>query len=125
LAAEFRPLSLELTATEAEKLAMGALAQSRGTNAVVPQTLEQSVEKLLALLDSVTSYVDDVVEGRVQPDPEVGKRISDLVSAVPHISPDAFSSSLSKSLQDLLMLTMLSNMTKAQLSISERMNSVI
>lgn len=125
LAAEFRPLALDLTSTEAEKIAMAALAQSRDPTQGTSQNLEQSVERLLTLLDSVCGYVDDVVDGRVQPDPEVGKKIADLVSAVPHISPDVFASSFSKSVQDLLMVVMLSNLTKAQLCISEKLNSVI
>jgi len=124
LAAEFRPLPLELYATEPEKIAMATLAAKRDPN-VSSQNLEQSVERLLALLDAVCAYVDDVVDGRIPPDAEIGKRIADLVSAVPHIAPEAFGNSFSRSIQDLLMVVMLSNLTRAQLSIAEKLSSVI
>ena len=125
LAAEFRPLPLELVASEAEKIAMAALSHKRDPVQGTTQNLEESVERLLTLLDSVCGYVDDVVEGRVKPDAEVGKTIADLVSAVPHISPDIFATSFSRSVQDLLMIVMLSNLTRAQLCIAETMNSYI
>jgi len=125
LAAEFRPLPLEMTSSEAERIAMATLARKRDSTQGSAQNLEQSVERLLSLLDSVCAYVDDVVEGQIPPDAELGKKIADLVSAVPHISPDVFASSFSRSVQDLLMVVMLSNLTKAQLHIAEKLNSVI
>jgi len=121
LAAEFRPLPLEIQASEPERIAMAALASKRDANQGISQNLEQSVEKLLVLLDAVTGYVDDVVEGRAAPDAKLGKEIADLVSAVPHISPDAFSASFSKSVQDLLMVVTLSNLTKAQLAVADKL----
>lgn len=126
LAAEFRPLPLEMIASEPERIAIATLAANRGDSSIgTSKNLEQSVERLLSLLDQVCAYVDDVVEGRIPPDPEMGKRIAQLVSAVPHISPDAFSLSFSKSIQDLLMIVMLSNMTRAQLCIAEKLASVM
>jgi translation initiation factor 3 subunit F len=125
LAAEFRPLPLEMAATEAEKIAIAAVSHKRDPISGPTQNLQQSVERLLGLLDAVCGYVDDVVEGRAQPDPEMGKRIADLVSAVPSISPEVFGTSFSKSVQDLLMVVMLSNLTRAQLCIAEKIGSVI
>jgi translation initiation factor 3 subunit F len=125
LAAEFRPLSLEIQSSDSERIAMARLAANRETVQGATQTLEQSVEKLLALLDAVCAYVDDVVDGRIPPNAEMGKKIADLVSAVPHIAPEAFSSSFSKSVQDLLMVVMLTNLTRTQLCIAEKLVSVI
>jgi translation initiation factor 3 subunit F len=125
LAAEFRPLPLEMHASEPERIAIAALAAKRDPAQGTSQSLEQSVERLLSLLDAVCAYVDDVVDGRIPPDAEMGKKIADLVSAVPHIAPEAFSSSFSRSVQDLLMIVMLSNLTRAQLCIAEKLGSVM
>ena len=86
--------------------------------------MEASMERLLALIDDVYKYVDDVVvrsgpilstsfsgalylihylffsqEGRVAPDNNIGKFISDTVASIPKISPPAFDKLVNDSLQ--------------------------
>ena len=113
-----------MIASEPEKIAIATLAAKRENQTGNPN-IEESVQRLLSLLDAVCSYVDDVVEGRIVPDAEIGKRIADVISSVPHIAPDMFASSFSRSVQDLLMIVMLSNLTRAQLCIAEKLGSVI
>ncbi|MCI43429.1 eukaryotic translation initiation factor 3 subunit F-like, partial [Trifolium medium] len=52
--------------------------------------MEASMEHLLALIDDIHKYVDDVVEGRVAPDNKIGKFISDAVGSLPKLPPSDF-----------------------------------
>ncbi|GFZ14981.1 eukaryotic translation initiation factor 2 [Actinidia rufa] len=85
--------------------------------------MEASMERLLALIDDVYKYVDDVVEGRVAPDNNIGKFISDTVASIPKISPPAFDKLVNDSLQDQLLLLYLSSITRTQLSLAEKLNT--
>ncbi|GKE70323.1 eukaryotic translation initiation factor 3 subunit F, partial [Tanacetum coccineum] len=85
--------------------------------------MEATMERLLALIDDTYKYVDDVVEGRVAPDNNIGRFISDTVSSIPKISPPAFDKLVNDSLQDQLLLLYLSSITRTQLSLAEKLNT--
>jgi translation initiation factor 3 subunit F len=78
---------------------------------------------LYELLETTSQYVDSVVEGKVDPDAEIGRQIADTMATVPRIRPEVFDRLFNDSLQDLLMVTYLSNITKTQLSIAEKLNA--
>lgn len=89
--------------------------------------MEATMERLLALIDDVYKYVDDVVvsklivcswisyllsmfiiltlnilpfqEGRSAPDNKIGRYISDTIAALPKLSPNAFDKLVNDSLQ--------------------------
>lgn len=92
---------------------------------VTPNSLHTSMEKLLQMLETVSTYVHDVVEQKVVPDDTVGRQIADTLSTVPRIRPEVFDQIFNDSLQDLLMVTYLSNITKTQLSIAEKLNATL
>ncbi|KAI3748735.1 hypothetical protein L6452_12020 [Arctium lappa] len=52
--------------------------------------MEATMERLLALIDDTYKYVDDIVGGRVAPDYNVGRFISEIVSSIPKLSLSAF-----------------------------------
>merc|ERR1712224_511997 len=82
-----------------------------------------SMEKLYNLLETWADYVDSVVEGKNIPDAEVGRKVADALATVPRIRPEVFDKLFNDSLQDLLMVTYLSNITQTQLSIAEKLNA--
>jgi translation initiation factor 3 subunit F len=85
-----------------------------------------SVEKLYTLLEQTLAYVDSVVgnkNGAVVADPEVGRQLADALASVPRIRPQVFDALFRESLQDLLMVTYLSNVTRTQLTIAEKLNA--
>ncbi|EOY17890.1 Eukaryotic translation initiation factor 3 subunit F isoform 1 [Theobroma cacao] len=124
LAAQFQEIPLDLRMVEAERLGFDILK----TTAVdkLPNDLEGmevTMERLLALIDDVYKYVDDVVEGRVAADNSIGRFIADTVASLPKLSPPAFDKLVNDSLQDELLLLYLSSITRTQLGLAEKLNT--
>lgn len=88
------------------------------------EDLETSVGQLLGMLEEVSDFVDKVLAGEVEGDSAVGCRIADALSTVPRVRPELFDSTFNGSLQDLLMVTYLSSLTKANLAISEKLGGL-
>ena len=70
------------------------------------------------MLETASEYVGKVVDGKLEADDTIGNQIADTLSSVPRIRPEAFDKMFSDSMQDLLMVSYLSNITKTQLTIS-------
>lgn len=85
--------------------------------------MEALMGRLLALIDDVYKYVDDVVEDRVARDSKIGRFISDTIASLPKLSPHAFNKLVNDSLQDQLLLLYLSSITRTQLSVAEKLNT--
>jgi translation initiation factor 3 subunit F len=124
LAAQFQEIPLDLRMVEAQRVGFDILK----TTAVdkLPSDLEgmeASMERLLGLIEDVYKYVDDVVEGRVEPDNNIGRFLSDSVAAIPKLSPPAFDKLVNDSIQDQLLLLYLSSITRTQLSLAEKLNT--
>lgn len=86
-------------------------------------SLQHSMETLLGMLETASDYVHRVVDGSLPADDDVGRQIADTLSSVPRVRPEAFDKMFSDSLQDLLMITYLSNITRTQLTIAEKLNA--
>ncbi|XP_008785406.1 eukaryotic translation initiation factor 3 subunit F [Phoenix dactylifera] len=124
LAAQFQEIPLDLQMIEAERVGFDILKMSLVDK--LPNDLEgmeASMERLLALIDDVYKYVDDVVEGRVTPDNNIGRFIADALSSVPKLSPAAFDKLFNDRIQDNLALVYLSSLTRTQLSVAEKLNT--
>mmetsp|Transcript_43061 Transcript_43061/g.131134 ORF Transcript_43061/g.131134 Transcript_43061/m.131134 type:complete len:324 (-) Transcript_43061:414-1385(-) len=87
--------------------------------------LRMSMERLLGMLETASAYVDGVVEGKTPANDAVGRQIEDALSAIPRIRPEVFDRMFNDSLQDLLMVTYLSNVTRTQLTIAEKLNETL
>jgi translation initiation factor 3 subunit F len=130
LANIFNEIRLTLNNSEPETIALHQMVadssssnEKENNNKSKDQALLTSMEKLYTLLESASSYVDSVVEGKTPPDAEMGRQIADALDAVPRIRPEVFDKLFNDSLQDLLMVTYLSNITRTQLSIAEKLNA--
>lgn len=129
LANLFHEVRLSLQCTEPETICLNQMSKAQdGEEQEQPKNDESlallvSMEKLYGLLDTALQYVDSVVEGKVTPDPEVGRQIADTLASVPRVRPDVFDRLFNDSLQDLLMVTYLSNITRTQLAIAEKLNA--
>ncbi|KAK9283152.1 hypothetical protein L1049_011383 [Liquidambar formosana] len=91
LAAQFQEIPLDLRMVEAERVGFDILKST--TVDKLPNDLEgmeASMERLLALIDDVYKYVDNVVEGHVEPDNNIGRFISDTVASVPKLVATSF-----------------------------------
>lgn len=124
LAAQFQEIPVDLRMSEAERVGYELLKSTMADK--IPSDLEgmeSTLQRLLALIDEVYKYVDDVVEGRVAPDNNIGRCLADAVSSLPKIAPPDFDKLVNDSLQDQLLLLYLSSITRTQLSLAEKLNT--
>jgi translation initiation factor 3 subunit F len=82
------------------------------------------VAALLKMLEEVIDFVDRVVAGKAEADSAIGCELADTLSAVPRVRPELFDSIFNGNLQDLLMVSYLASLTKANLAISEKLSGV-
>ena len=87
--------------------------------------LDMSLQELLNKLKHVTDYVNNVCNGNIDGNRYIGWAINETLSCVPQINPAKFEEMLSTRLQDLLMLVYLGKLTKAQCTISDKINNVL
>ena len=86
---------------------------------------ERPVGPLLEMLETASTYVDEVVDGKKQPEDIIGREIAATLAAVPRVRPEVFDRVFNDSLQDLLMATYLSNLTRTQLAIASKLKEVL
>lgn len=133
LANMFHEVRLVLKSSESEKIVLNEMIKSLGDTKIEEEPvsteqeseLQASMEKLLEMLETASEYATKVVDGKMVPDDAVGRQIFDTLSNIPRIRPELFEKMFSDSLQDLLMVSYLSNITKTQLTISEKLNAVM
>ncbi|KAK4277862.1 hypothetical protein QN277_015792 [Acacia crassicarpa] len=124
MAAQFQEIPLDLRMEEADGVGFDTLkatAVDKIPNEL--EVMEASMERLLALIDDIYKYVDDVVEGHALPDNNVGRLISDAVGSLPKLPASVFDKLLNDSLQDYLLLFYLSSITRSQLILAEKLNT--
>ena len=136
LANLFHEVRLSLKSSEAERICVDEMIKSQqkeGPDAAAAgadaststAALKVSMTKLLEMLESASKYVDSVVEEQTPPDDAVGRQIADTLSAVPRVRPEVFDKTFADTLQDMLMVTYLTNVTKTQLTIAEKLNETL
>jgi translation initiation factor 3 subunit F len=90
--------------------------------------LYQSLEKLYNTISNTLEYVNHVVDGTMKEEevnPEMGRIILDTISSVPRIRTDVLDQVFHDTLQDLLMVSYLSNVTRTQITIAEKLNATL
>jgi len=103
------------------------LASPDNTSSLVTD-LEHVSNSIMSLQDKITialEYVDKVLTGKVPGDKKIGRYLLDTISAVPKIDPAEFEKMFNNSLQDLLMVVYLANLTRTQVVLQEKLNSVL
>jgi len=132
--ARFETANMELFAHEAEKIGVDALINGHPDDKRLDapatilsdvENLENSLLKLLNSLQVVTDYVDKVVEGKEQGEAEIGRAIQAALAVVPHIDAESFDKLFNKNIQDLLMIVYLSNLTRTQLAIADKVSTLM
>jgi len=136
LGVRFQELCAEIVASEAERVALDMLlangdssssasASSREMHNTDIDTLEIQIEEMLGQLTNVEAYIADVQSGKAAPNPELGRLLADTVALVPQLNPGMYEKTFHNGLQDLLMIVYLSNLTRTQLALAERIQAVV
>ncbi|CAO3663837.1 unnamed protein product [Umbelopsis vinacea] len=87
--------------------------------------LEIAIAKVQEMLERVSQYVQQVLNGKEPANNAIGRYIMDSVSVVPKVDATSFEKMFNSHLQDLLMVVYLANMTRTQLSVAERLNTLV
>lgn len=102
--------------------------ESSEITSIIPSEQErvsQALEKLLHVIDAISIYIDRVVTNQIQPIPDIGMKISDILSSLQTISSDHIATVYRDKVQDSLMVSYLSTLTKAQVLLSQKLNSIL
>ncbi|KAJ1723392.1 hypothetical protein LPJ53_002256 [Coemansia erecta] len=125
----FLPLAHELQYPDAELTALQAAADSAEGEGIATlisdmEQLEKTIEELRCMLARVSAYVDDVCEGKAEPNTVIGKYLMDMLAVVPKVDTKQFATLFQSHLQDILMVAYLTNLTRAQLNIADRLQRI-
>jgi len=123
----FTPLPSEIVAYDAESV--GVHMTNRGRS-VQKRSIEFSPDldqvstasrQILETLDTVITYVDDVLAGKLPADNTIGRSLLGLVHCVPQMDAAEFEEMLNSNMKDLLTVVYLSQLTKTQLILNEKL----
>lgn len=128
LGSSFQRLELSVHPFDSERLGLDLLLRPASSDSPLStrttllsdlDSLRENFHRVLELLDDVIDYVDKVIAGTVPANPKIGRFLEKTVSALPQINPEGFHQMFNNSLQDILMVVYLANLTRTQLAISE------
>ncbi|MEW5296894.1 MAG: hypothetical protein WDW36_000141 [Sanguina aurantia] len=124
LATEFVEVPLEVLYADIERVGADLLMTGPTTKSLSEEeTLATSLTRLSSVLDTVYSYVDDVVEGRAKGDPALGTFLSDTLAAVPALPKPEFERLLNDSVQDVMTVSYLANLMRTHTALAERLGT--
>eukprot|EP01105_Mastigella_eilhardi_P007515 TRINITY_DN18953_c0_g1_i1.p1 TRINITY_DN18953_c0_g1~~TRINITY_DN18953_c0_g1_i1.p1 ORF type:complete len:305 (-),score=109.72 TRINITY_DN18953_c0_g1_i1:38-922(-) len=123
----FLPVPLEMESFNTEQIGLDAVRRSRDGKVPLQSlnTIESSLSNLLALLDTVVGYVEEVKEGKRPEDRAVGRQLQRALHAVPRLSSAGVEKLFADSIQELLMVVYLSSLTRAQVTLAEKIRTVL
>jgi len=126
MAALFEEIQVAITPFEAEKTAVDffirGLKNSEGNKVSGDSAVvESALRKLLARIDTVVKYVTDVTSGEKVGNAEIGRALVEAVNTLPKVEMEAYEQMFQDSLQDMLMVVYLAQLTRTQITISEKL----
>lgn len=133
LAACFKQVPVQVKALKSDRIAMNAMSETIekqysetiDSDKAEISSLNLAISDLLTSLDQTCKYVDDVVDGKIPMRDDVGKMLSNAVSSIPQIDTKHLGKMFDDSVQDLLMVAYLSNLTRTQIAIAEKVNCLL
>ena len=132
LGVAFRDIKLTVVNSESDRVGVANLLKmSAGTSASTGtggggelESVETTVRKLLRTLESVVDFVDKVVSGQQTAEPETVRLLQQLVAAAPRLQAGSFEKMFNTSVQDMLTVVYLANLTRTQLALAEKLQAV-
>jgi len=131
----FDPAPVSIHASDAEKIGIDALINGQPDDGKLDapasiwsdfENLERSMSKLLDLLEGLSTYSKKAsAAGGKGFDNDIGRAIAHALGTVPHMDAASFDKLFNNNMQDLLMVMYLSNLTRTQLALADRMNALL
>jgi translation initiation factor 3 subunit F len=106
------------------KMSAGTSAPTGAGGGGELESVETTVRKLLRTLESVVDFVDKVVSGQQTAEPETVRLLQQLVAAAPRLQAGSFEKMFNTSVQDMLTVVYLANLTRTQLALAEKLQAV-
>jgi len=127
----FTPVPSEIKYYEPELVAVQTFSKNKG-GSKKPAGLDSGIkhiakasDQLVDLLKDMLQYVKEVVAGDLPANPEIGQRLMSLFGSVPQMDPEQVENMMNNNMQDLLMVLYLASLTKTQLGVGTKLNSII
>jgi len=125
LVSVFQPIRVEMDTFPGESVTIGVISKtlkSERREVQLPSALQQienGLDRMLSSLEVLQKYIGDVlVSGKVPDDPEIGRKLMEVVSeACTQIQQEKLEGFIKTSLRDYLMVDYLAKLTKAQLAL--------
>ncbi|KAK8731821.1 hypothetical protein OTU49_007281, partial [Cherax quadricarinatus] len=127
----FAPIPVEVISYLPEIVGTNATQKSKYNRQrlVEPTTdlhqISEATQNMEATLDILIAYVDDVLSGKVQADNYIGRELTRMVNQVPKMSAHDFEEMLNTNMKDLLMVIYLSQLTKVNVSLNEKLTMLV
>ncbi|XP_013397394.1 eukaryotic translation initiation factor 3 subunit F [Lingula anatina] len=124
----FTPIPVDIAFYEPERVGVEFVQQGKNNpKRTVSMTTDlnqvtNACNSMQEMLSVTIKYVDDVLAGKIPADATVGRFLMDLVNTVPKIDAEQFEEMLNSNMKDLLMVVYLSNLTRTQLQLNEKMS---
>lgn len=127
---QFHEIPLKVESLASEKTGVSMLLRAReakddaSSGAISNMdAFRHALERLLELFQKCKSYTASVLEGTVVGDASVGRDLTRVLCAEPFFNVEAFEDLCNASLQDTLMVVYLSNLTRTQITLAEKINA--
>jgi len=123
---QFHEVPLQVQTSAAEKSGISQLMQvKQKTHAIdTVDGFTLGLKELLGLFRRIQEYVKAVQDGKVQGDLSVGRGLTAQLCSEPVIATEAIENLCKTSLQDSLMVVYLSNLTRTQISMTEKIQAL-
>jgi len=124
----FKPLKFEYKTTLQDRIGLESFKTRGIENKILPlnniNSISDLIKDILELLDSVQKYIQSVISDEKEGSHNVGIALEELLSMLPTNESD-FKDIFSSGIQDILMITYLSNLSKKQLLLAESVRDQI
>jgi len=125
----FVPIPIEIISYDAERLAIDLLQDGKTVKRVVKpgmdlNNVKLALDDICVMLNSVNDYVDQVINGKKIMDSNMGRTLMKIVDSVPILDAQVFDTLMTNQMNDLLMVSYLSNLVKAQVLLNEKLTTV-
>ncbi|KAI9867273.1 MAG: hypothetical protein M1813_009551 [Trichoglossum hirsutum] len=123
----FIPVPYEIKYGDAEKsgleLISGAKDREDRTAGVVTdiEALERAIEEVLGLLDRVSNYVNSVLDEEAPPSNALGQFLLNALALAPKVNAADIERDFNNHIQDVLVVSYLSNTIRTQIDLSNRL----
>ncbi|EDO36347.1 predicted protein [Nematostella vectensis] len=127
----FSQIPCEVKLTGPEKVGVDVLQRTKSTPKKAVSLISDmqhvtgATDRLLEMLETVITYVEEVLAGSVPADNVVGRDLTSFVNSVPKMTAEEFEAMLNSNMQDLLMIVYLSSLCKTQLALGEKLNAIL